>query len=149
MDIEDFLNIAGENAEAGLSRPTAESYSPLNLAYLGDAVFELLVRSKLIAEGNRPVNKLNKQATSYVKASAQAEAYHKLEDKLSDEELAVLKRGRNAKTFTHAKNATISDYRHATGVEALFGYLYLKGRNGRIVELFELCSDVRVTCDRS
>lgn len=135
MDTEGFLNMLNKNPDR------AETYSPLNLAYIGDAVFELLVRSRLLAEGNRPVNKLNKRATGYVKASAQAEAYRRLEDKLSEEELAVLKRGRNAKSFSRAKNATVSDYRHATGLEALFGYLYLKGRNERIIELFNMCSE--------
>ncbi|MDR2903902.1 MAG: ribonuclease III [Clostridiales bacterium] len=118
---------------------SAELYSPLVLAYIGDAVFELLVRSRVVAGGNRPVNELHRQSASLVKAPTQAAMYHKIEDKLTEEEAAVLKRGRNAKSFTHAKNASITDYRHATGLEALFGYLYLKGNIHRIFELFDLC----------
>lgn len=119
----------------------AEEYSPLNLAYIGDAVFETLVRSRIVAGGNRPVSELNKKSASLVKAASQSAMYHKVEDKLTDEETSVMRRGRNAKSFTHAKNASISDYRHATGLEALFGYLYLKGNIDRIMELFEICME--------
>ncbi len=119
----------------------AESYSPLALAYIGDAVFELFVRSKLLEKGNLQVNKLNKMATNVVKAESQAKMYHKILDGLSEEELGVIKRGRNAKTNTSAKNASMNDYKHATGVEALFGYLYLKGEDRRLMELFEKCME--------
>jgi ribonuclease-3 family protein len=92
-----------------------------------------------MAGGNRPVNELNRISASLVRASSQSAMYHKIEDKLTEEEASVLRRGRNAKSFTHAKNASILDYRHATGLEALFGYLYLKGNIERIAALFELC----------
>ena len=116
-----------------------KEYSPLALAYIGDSVFDILVRKMLLARGNMPVNKLHKLAKGYVNAGSQAKMYVFLEDKLTEEELAVMKRGRNAKSYTTAKNQSVTDYRHATGLEALFGYLYLKGDNERIRELFELC----------
>lgn len=135
--------------EAGLLKKTsdfikegkADEYSPLNLAYIGDAVFELLVRSDLMSGGVRPVNELNKNASELVNARSQALMYHRVKDKLSEDELSALRRGRNAKSCAHAKNASVSDYRHATGLEALFGYLYLKGEIDRIVELFKICID--------
>jgi len=116
-------------------------YSSLSLAYIGDAVFEMCVRSKIIAQGNEPVNKLHKKSRAYVNAQSQSKMYYKLLEFLSDEELSIIKRGRNAKSFTKAKNASISDYRHATGVEALFGFLFMAGRTERITELFEICVD--------
>ena len=122
----------------------ASSYSPLNLAYIGDAVFELFVRSKLLETGNVPVNELHKRATQYVKAGAQSVMYHILAEVATEEELAVLKRGRNAKSFTKAKNATVMDYRHATGVEALFGYLFIKRETERLSELFRLCTEKEI-----
>ena len=115
--------------------------SPLNLAYLGDAVFELYVRSRLISS-RESVNKLHKKAKDAVSAEAQAKMYSQILDMLTDEELAVIKRGRNAKSVTVAKNASVSDYRHATGLEALFGYLFLKGEFERLSELFDKCLGV-------
>ena len=114
-------------------------YSPLALAYIGDSVFDILVRKMLLAKGNMPVNKLHKLAKGYVNAGSQAKMYTFLEDKLTEEELAVMKRGRNAKSYTTAKNQSVTDYRHATGLEALFGYLYLKEDIERVHELFEMC----------
>lgn len=116
-----------------------KEYSPLVLAYVGDAVFEILVRKYIVSLGNAPVNELNKKARSIVNAGNQARLYLVLKDYLTDEEISVMKRGRNAKSFTKAKNQSVTDYRHATGVEALFGYLYLKGDNDRIAELFNIC----------
>lgn len=117
----------------------ANQYSPLVLAYVGDAVFEMCVRTMVVTQANAPVNILNKKTRGYVNAKAQSEMFYKIKDILTEEELFVMKRGRNAKSFTTAKNSTISDYRHATGLEALFGYLYLKGSNKRIIELFKQC----------
>lgn len=116
-----------------------KEYSPLVLAYIGDAVFEILVRKYIVALGNAPVNELNKKSRAIVNAGNQAKLYLLLENYLTEEEMAVMKRGRNAKSFTKAKNQSITDYRHATGVEALFGYLYLKGDIERIKELFDIC----------
>ena len=112
--------------------------SPLTLAFIGDTVFDLFVREMLILEANRPANKLHKLAVERVCAKAQADAAHELLDRklLTEEEVAVLKRGRNAHAHHLPKNATESDYHMATGLEALFGYLYLSGRDVRLRELF-------------
>ena len=114
-------------------------YSPLTLAYIGDAVFELLARSHALAkDGNTQAAKLHRKSAALVCAKAQNEAYFKIQDRLSEDELNVLRRGRNARSCRAAKNASVSDYRHATGVEALFGYLYLVGKTKRIEELFHM-----------
>ena len=114
-------------------------YSPLTLAYIGDAVFELLVRSHvLVADGNTQTSKLHKKSASLVCAKAQSEAYFKIQSLLSESELRVLKRGRNARSCSSAKSASVSDYRHSTGLEALFGHLYLTNKHGRIKELFDI-----------
>ena len=115
------------------------NYSPLNLAYLGDAVYTLLTRTRLVTQANRPTHALNKIANVKVKAATQSANFYKLQQHLTPEELAVLKRGRNANPAQKAKNATFADYRNATGLEALFGYLYLNGENSRILELFDIC----------
>jgi len=113
--------------------------SPLVLAYLGDAVFELCVREFLTAKRNLTPNEMNEYAHTLVNAASQAGMYHKVFEILSDEERAVIKRGRNAKNSSVPKNAAVSDYRHATGLESLFGYLHMAGRGGRIRELFAFC----------
>lgn len=110
--------------------------SPLQLAYIGDAVYELLIRTFLI-DRNLSVNLLHKKATKYVKAGAQSKIVHDLEKILTEEERVIVKRGRNAKTKTSPKNADMIDYKYATGFEALFGYLYLTRQDERINELFE------------
>ncbi len=111
------------------------TYSPLTLAYIGDGVYELVIRTILVKKGNCPVNQLHKKASSLVKAGAQSKMMALLEPDLTEEELAVYKRGRNAHSPTMAKHATMADYRRATGFEALMGYLYLKEDYSRIVEL--------------
>ena len=113
----------------------ADTYSPLVLAYIGDAIYELVIRTKVVNHGNTQVNKLHKRTAALVKAEAQAQLYMLLEDELTEEEKAVYRRGRNSKTTTMAKNATMKDYRMATGFEALMGWLYLKGSMDRLVEL--------------
>lgn len=112
--------------------------SPLTLAFVGDTVFDLFVREMLVCQANRSVNKLHKCATEYVKASAQCEIVNKLMPHLTEKEISVFKRGRNAHTNHKAKNATECDYHMATGFEALFGYLYLSGNMERLRELFDL-----------
>ena len=102
------------------------SYSPLTLAYIGDGVYELIIRTILVKKGNCPVNRLHKKASSLVKAGAQSAIMEVIEEKLTPEELSVYRRGRNAHSPTMAKHATMADYRRATGFEALMGYLYLK-----------------------
>ena len=114
------------------------TYSPLTLAYIGDAIYELVIRTILVEKGNTQVNKLHKRASRLVKASAQSAMIEKLKPYLTEEEMSVFKRGRNAKAATMAKNATMSDYRRATGFEALMGYLYLEKNWTRMVELIRL-----------
>lgn len=114
------------------------SYSPLTLAYIGDAVFELAVRTVLVERKNTQAEKLHKAAVKIVKAETQALMIEAIKEELTEEELAVYKRGRNAKAVTRAKNATMSQYRRATGFEALMGYLYLKGDLERMAKLIHL-----------
>lgn len=118
-----------------------EQLSPLTLAFIGDTVFDLFVRERLVCLANRPVNTLHSLAVTKVKASAQAEAAKKIAPSLSEKELSVFKRGRNAHTNHKAKNASESDYHYATGLEALFGYLYLSGSLERLRELFDLIEE--------
>ena len=105
------------------------TYSPLTLAYIGDGVYELVIRTILVKKANCPVNR------SLVKASAQSGMMEILEPLLTEEEKSVYRRGRNAHSATMAKHATMADYRRATGFEALMGYLYLKEDFSRILEL--------------
>ncbi len=108
------------------------------LAFIGDAVFELLSRSYVLEHGSKQPDRLHKHNTAIVNAAAQSAMFGVIQDKLSEEELGIYKRGRNASTATTAKNQTIGDYRRATGLEALFGYLYLTDQKDRARELFEL-----------
>ncbi len=114
------------------------TYSPLTLAYIGDGVYELVIRTVLVKKGNCPVNYLHKQASSLVKAAAQSAMMEVIGPKLTEEEHSVYKRGRNAHSPTMAKHATMSDYRRATGFEALLGYLYLKEDYERMLELIRM-----------
>lgn len=113
-----------------------KNYSALTLAYIGDCVYELYVRGYLIQKSDQKVNLLHKTSTRFVCAKAQAELYHKIKDMLSEDETAVFHRGRNTKSHV-PKNAVVSDYRIATGIEALFGYLYITGKKDRISELLQ------------
>lgn len=126
-----------------LSAEDIAMLSPLQLAYIGDAVYELLVRTYLLKK-KLPVKELHKSTTKYVKAKAQATIVHVLEDVLSEEEQTVVKKGRNAKSNTMPKNADMIDYKYATGFEALMGYLYLTGQDNRIAELFEVVSNIEI-----
>lgn len=118
-----------------LDKHDIRTYSPLVLAYIGDGIYELMIRSIVVEQGNRQVNKLHQQASRFVKAQAQSEMMETLLPLLSQEELQIYKRGRNAKSYTTAKNASVNDYRRATGFEALMGYLYLNGSIERLTEL--------------
>ena len=110
-------------------------YSPLTLAYIGDAVYELVVRSYVVGRGNAPVEKLHMKTSRMVRAQAQACLIEQLKPVLTEEELAVYRRGRNARSATKAKNATTGEYRRATGCEALIGYLFLTEEYERLVRL--------------
>lgn len=116
----------------------ARMYSPLTLAFLGDAVYSLLVRQMLSFEENKPTGKLHKQSIKYVNAAFQAQMIRELLPFLNENEEAVFKRGRNAHSSHSPKNQDAVDYRYATGLEALYGYLYLCGETARINELFRL-----------
>lgn len=115
-----------------------KTYSPLTLAYIGDAIYELMIRSIIVEKGNAPVNKLHKRSSQLVKAKTQAEAAIKLQEVFTEEEMTVYKRGRNTRSHTMAKNAEMVDYRMATGFEAVMGYLHLKQEYGRMLELIYL-----------
>lgn len=133
---EDFISVM--KAGLGLKQVDIVTYSPLTLAYIGDDVYDLVIRTFLINQGNMPVNKINKRANSIVKAETQSKMIGFIEPLFSEEERAVYKRGRNAKSATTAKNASVNDYRRATGFEALMGYLYLLGRYERMIELIKV-----------
>jgi len=117
------------------------SYSPLTLAYIGDSVYDLIIKSLVINEGNKQVQKLHRETSMLVQASAQSKMMRTLQAHLSSEELGIFKRGRNAKSVSPAKNQSITDYRRATGFEALIGYLYLHKDWKRIVDLIKLGLD--------
>ena len=124
------------------------SYSPLTLAYIGDAIFDLIIRTAMVSKGNNRADSLHKATASIVKAKTQSDMIEKMLLYLTEEEAAVYRRGRNAKSHTTAKNASISDYRRATGFEALLGYLYLQGDMERIMELVKIgLSDMEVPWD--
>lgn len=110
--------------------------SPLTLAFIGDSVYEIFVREKIVCQANRPTNKLNMAKRDWVNASFQAKCVEEIQDILTDEELEILKRGRNAHTKNTPKNMSVRDYHYATGLECLFGYLYLKGDIERLREFF-------------
>ncbi len=115
-----------------------KTYSPLTLAYIGDGVFDLIIRSVIVGQGNTKASQLHRKTSQIVKASSQALLIETLVPYLTEEEMDVYRRGRNAKSPTTAKNATIGDYRKATGLEALIGYLYVTDQFERAVELTRL-----------
>ena len=110
-------------------------YSPLTLAYIGDSIYDLVIKTLVISRGNRPVNQLHRMTSSLVQASAQSRMMRTLQGLLTEEEHAVYKRGRNAKSVSPAKNQSVTDYRRATGFEALMGYLYLEKEWERMLSL--------------
>lgn len=113
------------------------SYSPLTLAYIGDGIYELVIRTVAVQKGNRQVKKLHRETSRLVKAQAQSAMMETLMPLLTKEEMDIYRRGRNAKSATTAKNASVNDYRRATGFEALMGYLYLRGNMHRLSELIK------------
>lgn len=140
--MEESINTAGEDRFSELMREALRlqpvdirTYSPLVLAYIGDAVYELFIRTKVINQGSMQVNKMHKKSASLVKAETQANLIKVLDEDLTEEERVVYKRGRNARSASTAKHATMIDYRMATGFEALMGYLYLTGQYERMLTL--------------
>lgn len=114
------------------------TYSPLTLAYIGDGIYDIIIRSIVVDRANTSANRLHKHTSSMVKAQTQARMIELLEEHLSQEEADIYRRGRNAKSYTTAKNASVADYRKATGFEAVMGYLYLKDDIKRVIELVKL-----------
>ena len=137
MDISILNSI---NEQFALREIKPDQYSPLSLAFIGDCVFDLVVKTVIVTVANCPANALHRKTSRIVKAESQAKmADFFLESGvLTEVEQNMYRRGRNAKSYTSAKNASISDYRKATGVEALVGYLYLIGDTARLVELVKL-----------
>ena len=136
--MEKSLSLLSEIKEAfAVKEVDVRAYSPLTLAYIGDAIYDVIIRTVVVERANRGANELHKKTSSFVKAQTQAMMIEALLPILSDEEEAVYKRGRNAKSYTSAKNASIADYRKATGFEALVGYLYLMDNMPRILELIK------------
>lgn len=123
------------NDKFNIEAKDIRTYSPLTLAYIGDSIYDLVIRSILVNKGNTPVNKLHQRASQVVKAQTQAAMILALMDELTDEEKDWYRRGRNSKPHTKAKNASTMDYLEATGFEAVMGYLYLTGDMDRICEL--------------
>ena len=124
------------SAQAPLTPDEAKQYSPLTLAFLGDSVYEVMVRETLLREANRPARDLHAQAVAHVRAAYQADAAGRIAEMLNEDEADILRRGRNASGISVPKHATPADYRKATGFECLFGYLYLCGEIARLRELF-------------
>ena len=127
--MEEILNVFSGKCQ------DVRTYSPLTLAYIGDAVYDLIIRTVVVARANRPANELHRIAVKYVSASAQALIVQALMDEFTEEEQSVYRRGRNSKPHTMAKNASAGDYLKATGFEAVLGYLYLSDRMDRVLEL--------------
>ena len=136
---EDIYNIIGE--ESLIKQGELNTYSPLVLAYVGDAVYDLYIRTLLVSQGNAPVHKLHKRSIAFVKAKAQSDTIHKLMEKLTPDEQDTVRRGRNAKSGTIPKNADVAEYKYATGFETLLGYLYIKGDYTRLLELLKLSTE--------
>ncbi len=134
---ESISLLAQIKKEFALKEVDIRTYSPLTLAYIGDSIYDLIIRTVLVEHANKSTNKLHKEASGYVKAETQAKYIELIQDMLTEEETDIYKRGRNAKSYTSAKNASMADYRKATGFEALMGWLYLTERTERMFELIK------------
>ncbi|SCZ78013.1 Mini-ribonuclease 3 [Pseudobutyrivibrio xylanivorans] len=131
--LNDYLN-----EKFNIEPKDIRTYSPLTLAYIGDAIFDVVIRSILVNKGNTAVNKLHQRTSSVVKAPTQAKMATAIMEDFTEEEADWYRRGRNSKPHTKAKNATTMDYLEATGFEAVIGYLYLTGDMDRVCELVNL-----------
>ena len=134
----DINFLEGVQKYFGDSKVKPEQYSALGLAYIGDGVFDLIIRTIVLDMGNGKVKNFHRITSSIVNAESQAKITKAILDELTEEENAIYKHGRNAKSSTSAKNASIVDYRIATGYEALIGYLYLNNRLERALELIKM-----------
>ena len=115
--------------------------SPLTWAYVGDAVYELYIRTNLVNTTKLKPHKLHIESIKYVKAKAQADILKKIQDSLSDDEKDIVRRGRNTENHHVAKNSNVADYSQSTGFEALIGYLYLTKQDDRLEEILNMCID--------
>ena len=130
--------LEGLNQHLKLEPFKTNTYSPVALAYMGDSIYDLIIRTMVVNKGAKAVGKMHKEVSGYVNAKAQAEIYYKIEPLLTEEERAVFRRGRNAKSNSTPKNADLKTYKHATGFEAILGYLYMSDNLDRIIELVAL-----------
>jgi len=133
---DDIFRLIGEGDS--MKPVDINTFSPLALAYVGDAIYELYIRTLLLSHGNAPVHKLHVRSIAYVKAKAQSDTIHNMMEHLTEEELEIVRRGRNAKSGTVPKHADVTDYKYATGFETLLGYLYMKKDYQRLLEVLEL-----------
>ena len=137
--MEESLSLLGMlKKEFGCKEVDIRGYSPLTLAYIGDCIYDVVIRTIVVGRGNTAAANLHKKTVKFVNAGTQAQMIEALQEFLTEEEQAVYRRGRNAKSYTTAKNATVIDYRKATGMEALLGYLYLQDKMDRVIELVRL-----------
>lgn len=137
--LDDFLGNIIDEFSAG--REDINHLSPLVLAYIGDAVYEVAVRTLLTTANKTSVHRLHKMSVDFVKAKAQSDIIHRIMDLLTEEELEIVRRGRNAKSGTIPKNADVTEYKYATGFESLIGYLYLKKDNARLLQILRMSFD--------
>ena len=135
------MSIEKMPAEMPLTPDEAKQFSPLTLAFLGDSVYEVMVREQLLRQANRPARELHALAVAHVRAAYQAQAAERLAGLLTEDEADILRRGRNASGISVPRHASTADYRKATGFECLFGYLYLCGRTERLKALFDAVYD--------
>lgn len=136
MELDSYMRELFQMEEADIN-----SYSPLTLAYIGDSIYDLVIKSLVVNRGNKQVNKLHQETSSLVQASTQSRMMRTMQEHLTEEEHMIYKRGRNAKSVSPAKNQSITDYRRATGFEALLGYLYLKKEWKRMLDLIKIGLD--------
>ena len=127
----------------GADKLDIKEISPSVLAYVGDAVYEMYIRTYMVSHGGNNPHKLHRKSVGFVKAKAQSEILLAIYEELSEEEMDIARRGRNAKSGKIPKNADVSDYRHATGFEALIGYLYLTGKTTRLEDILKMCITVK------
>ena len=136
LDFESYMREVFQMEEVDI-----QTYSPLTLAYIGDCVYDLIIKNIMVSRGNKQVNKLHKETSNLVQASTQSLMMRTMQEHLTEEEHVIYKRGRNAKSVSPAKNQSITDYRRATGFEALLGYLYLKKDWKRLIDLVKIGLD--------
>jgi len=136
MGQEQMLHYIKQQFE--LKELEVNGYSPLTLAYIGDSIYDLVIKTIVVSKANCPASKLHKQTSELVKAEAQANMADFLQEYMTEQEQSIYRRGRNAKSHTMAKNASISDYRKATGLEAVFGFLYLQNDIARMIDLVKI-----------